>query len=311
MSPPRIRINHYSKYPKSCSEQILANYNGRLSSIFELVTDHSGVFDLYTCDTLLDPTLYQQTIAKRYAKHNNPRALWIQEVRDLRKGLFTAIEADVNCFMKRYNFDYIFSIDKELSDLNPSILYLHGNGASIMRPGIYKKSKLVSMIASDKKLTPAQTTRVNYVRKLRGQLDLYGRGYNEIACKSAGLNDYMFSVAIENIFSKGTFTEKLLDCFLTGTIPIYLGATELNGLFDVRGIIQLDDDFSIDRISPELYADLFGYVIKNYCIAMDMLFPLDRALCIAVDLPSYYPKRYDLFELHHNIYQSTLLEISS
>ena len=46
-----------------------------------------------------------------------------------------------------------------------------------------------------------------------------GRGDMELKEKEDGLCDYMFSVAIEN--SNQYFSEKLLDCFLTGTIPIY------------------------------------------------------------------------------------------
>ena len=46
------------------------------------------------------------------------------------------------------------------------------------------------------------------------------------------------------------FTEKLLDCFATGTIPVYLGAPDIDKHFNKDGIINLADEF---YISEELY----------------------------------------------------------
>ena len=67
-------------------------------------------------------------------------------------------------------------------------------------------------------------TRLDWVDRIGDQVDLYGRGFNEIVDKEEGLCDYRFSVAIENGQYKTYFTEKILDCFATGTIPVYLGA---------------------------------------------------------------------------------------
>ena len=107
----------------------------------------------------------------------------------------------------------------------------------------------------------------------------------------------MFSVAIENTFSEATFTEKLLDCFLTGTVPIYLGASDLGSIFDTQGIIQLDSNFNIEELTPELYKSLYPHILKNYIISLEMLFPLERVLHKVVDLPVHYHKRNKLNDL--------------
>ena len=60
----------------------------------------------------------------------------------------------------------------------------------------------------------------------------------------------MFSVAIENNVLRTYFTEKVLDCFATGTIPIYLGAPDIGDHFNIDGILTLDD---FDSISTDLY----------------------------------------------------------
>lgn len=289
----RFKINYFGKPSDSTDESLMSNYHGRYSSLFELVSDYSGKFDIFTCDTIDPGHIYQP----KYIPYRYPRALWIQEVRPLRKKLFEYIEQNFDVFMECFKFDYIFTLDKELSSLKPNILYLEGNGSFIKYPGIYTKTKLCSMITSNKTITEAQKVRVEYASKFKECLDLYGNGFNPIECKSQGLNKYMFSVAIENTFSEATFTEKLLDCFLTGTVPIYLGASDLGSIFDTQGIIQLDSNFNIEELTPELYKSLYPHILKNYIISLEMLFPLERVLHKVVDLPAHYHKRNKLNDL--------------
>eukprot|EP00620_Florenciella_sp_RCC1587_P021099 CAMPEP_0182561832 /NCGR_PEP_ID=MMETSP1324-20130603/4262_1 /TAXON_ID=236786 /ORGANISM="Florenciella sp., Strain RCC1587" /LENGTH=60 /DNA_ID=CAMNT_0024774579 /DNA_START=220 /DNA_END=399 /DNA_ORIENTATION=+ len=51
----------------------------------------------------------------------------------------------------------------------------------------------------------------------------------------------MFHIAIENVKSNGYFTEKLLDCFLTRTVPLYWGCPNIGEYFEVEGMIIIDD----------------------------------------------------------------------
>ena len=111
------------------------------------------------------------------------------------------------------------------------------------------------MIASNKAMCEGHRLRLEWVERLISSeagdyIDLYGRGFNEIADKEEGLCDYMFSVAIENGQYETYFTEKLLDCFATGTIPVYLGAPDIGEHFNKDGIIDLTDEFDV---SEEIY----------------------------------------------------------
>ena len=45
-----------------------------------------------------------------------------------------------------------------------------------------------------------------------------------------------FHIAIENVSTKNYFTEKIIDCFQTKTIPIYIGCINISNWFDVNGI---------------------------------------------------------------------------
>jgi len=49
-----------------------------------------------------------------------------------------------------------------------------------------------------------------------------------------------FHITIENCRSRYYFTEKLIDCFLTDTVPIYWGCTNIAESFDASGIIQVE-----------------------------------------------------------------------
>ena len=61
-----------------------------------------------------------------------------------------------------------------------------------------------------------------------------------IVGKIEGLQDYKFSITIENGQHDNYFTEKILDCFLTGTIPIYNGCENISDFFDMNGIITFN-----------------------------------------------------------------------
>ena len=62
----------------------------------------------------------------------------------------------------------------------------------------------------------------------------------------------MFSVCIENTTHDTYFTEKILDCFATGTLPIYKGTKNITKYFDGNGILFLDE-ININELTPELY----------------------------------------------------------
>ena len=49
-----------------------------------------------------------------------------------------------------------------------------------------------------------------------------------VADKAATLAGYTFSLCFENSILEGWVTEKIFDCFYSGTIPIYLGAPDIH-----------------------------------------------------------------------------------
>jgi hypothetical protein len=78
----------------------------------------------------------------------------------------------------------------------------------------------------------------------------------------------MFSVAIEN--NDQYFSEKLLDCFLTGTIPIYYGTPSVGKWFNTEGMILLEDSFDIESLTEDVYYDKMDAVKDNFERALKM-----------------------------------------
>jgi hypothetical protein len=120
------------------------------------------------------------------------------------------------------------------------------------------------MVTSGKTHTVQQKFRVNFANNYRGKIDLFG-GINpdrRIERKDVALNDYMFSVAIENDTSDTYFTEKILDCFATAAIPVYKGTGNVCRYFNPDGIIFLDGDILPD-LSYDLYLSKRDAVLEN------------------------------------------------
>jgi hypothetical protein len=78
----------------------------------------------------------------------------------------------------------------------------------------------------------------------------------------------MFSVTIENDSYPTYWSEKILDCFASGTIPIYYGSPDIGDYFNMDGIILLNNDFDVMKITKKDYYDRIGAVKDNFNRAM-------------------------------------------
>lgn len=173
------------------------------------------------------------------------------------------------------NFVSVFSHKRKLVKVDDRIKWVPASGVWIKDPSIYDKKKLVSMITSTKTMCDGHLLRIEYMKKFSGSLDLFGNGIRPIEFKEEGLSDYMFSVAIENAYYSGYFTEKILDCFATGTIPVYLGDPDIGMEFNEDGIIKLNEDFDIGSLSTSLYESKIDAIIDNFNRVKRFLTPED------------------------------------
>lgn len=129
-----------------------------------------------------------------------------------------------NINLLKTNFIKVFTHDVELAMVSDIFQLTQCSAKSFIEHGeIYTKKKLVSMIASNKVMCQEHLYRQSIIEKYSNKCDHFGRGFNPIENKIDGLKDYCFSFAIENATYPNMFTEKITDCFMCGTIPIYHG----------------------------------------------------------------------------------------
>lgn len=107
-----------------------------------------------------------------------------------------------------------------------------------------EKTKLISVITSNKAVTKGHIQRIRFVEKLKehygDKIDIFGRGYNGFADKWEVLAPYKYHIALENSSQPYYWTEKISDCYLSETFPFYYGCTNLNDYFSPEAFEPID-----------------------------------------------------------------------
>lgn len=122
-----------------------------------------------------------------------------------------------------------------------------------------------------------QITRLNAIEYFGnlGKLDLYGRGWDKkkdipaqeykkikslmskvykgtCADKIDVISKYKFAVTFENLAYPGYVTEKIIDCFVAGVIPIYAGAPDVEDFIPKNCFIDFKDFGNFDELNNYL-----------------------------------------------------------
>jgi len=174
-------------------------------------------------------------------------------------------------------FDFVFTYEETLLKHNPDIYKFHPcdcSGIEFHSHKLHEKTKLVSMIYSEKTWLFGHRLRHIIAKTLIPQMgydkiDFFGRATeNPLELKSEGTNPYMFQIAIENAQRRFYFADKIYDCFVTGTVPIYWGAPNIGDFFDMRGILTFNHPNELKEIleslSPEKYESMLDGVKENF-----------------------------------------------
>lgn len=174
----------------------------------------------------------------------------------------------------QHKFDMILSyLPLEMLGVEESkFVCLPFAGSWIQPQNKHEKTSNISIIASAKRDTVGHRLRHEIIDAYRSSMDLYGYGYRPIESKTEGLLPYRFSVVVENERYPMFFSEKLIDCMLCRTIPIYWGSNRVSEIFDNRGILSFEskEELSsfIDRATPDTYTSLLDSVEYNYDVAL-------------------------------------------
>jgi hypothetical protein len=173
------------------------------------------------------------------------------------------------------SFDLIITWRESILDKYPhATKMVYGTTWIEQKDLTFNKSNKISFLTSNKLMTHGHVFRQKCFNILAGIAKLREFDVNcivsppRIESKVQILDEYKFSVAIENESKKNYFTEKIIDCFATKTVPIYWGCENIGDYFDVNGIIQIDSLESfvekMNLITPEMYEKMKDAIEYNY-----------------------------------------------
>ncbi|MFW9948732.1 MAG: hypothetical protein ACFFKA_01235 [Candidatus Thorarchaeota archaeon] len=166
-------------------------------------------------------------------------------------------------------FTLVFTHHKEFVGLDPKIKFYPVGGCFLDRKDIklYPKTKNCSIIASSKNFLQGHVLRHRVIKELNPNEITIKQG-EPFEYKLNYLKDFRYSIVIENCKQDYYFTEKLIDCIKTGTIPIYWGCPSISNFFDINGILQWDtlEDLLVilKNISEEDYLSRKTSLVYNY-----------------------------------------------
>jgi len=127
-----------------------------------------------------------------------------------------------------------------------------------------EKVRSFSSVTSNKSARPGHQLRMSFLDslklKINTDIDLWGRGFRPLDDKWDGLAPYRYSLAIENCSAPHYWTEKLADCFLSWTMPIYYGATNIFDYFPREALVWVDisqPEEALDTIRQAISSDLW------------------------------------------------------
>jgi hypothetical protein len=124
--------------------------------------------------------------------------------------------------------------------------------AELRRTRVTDKPLRLSWITSNKSSMVGHRYRLDFLDKLRAAVDfdLFGNGFRPIADKWEALAPYRYSIAFENMRAPYYFTEKLMDCFVAETMPLYYGSNIIERFFPPEAMVI------IDPADPDIFAKI-------------------------------------------------------
>ena len=236
---------------------------------------HCGKYKFYIDDEVDDPDFI--VVRNKYLKGTQAFAVSKKNTILMISEPYTVVE-----FPAKYAKQFGLYHSCQLNVNHPNVVYgppalswfigkiFDNNGThsitydKLKRESLPDKTKLISVITSSKAFSKGHQKRIDFVAKLKERygdmIDVYGRGINDFKDKWDVLAPYKYHIVIENSQSDHYWTEKLSDCYLAGTYPIYYGCTNVESYFPEDGVTIIDiDDFekSFETIDKVIADDVY------------------------------------------------------
>ena len=177
-----------------------------------------------------------------------------------------------------YKFDKIYTFTQSILDKYPTAeLFEWGSSWLDFDDLKISKTNNVSFVTSSKSQSGGHMLRLDIMRLLN-TVDV-SNGLQYYAHQSPPFhhrrNDFFesskFHISVENSRQKNYFTEKVIDCFASKTVPIYYGCPNIGDWFNMDGMITFHDLDELELIIRKLDADAYDWrkdaIEENYEIA--------------------------------------------
>lgn len=136
----------------------------------------------------------------------------------------------------------------------------------------YLKTKFCNLIYSHER-DDDERKRIADLLSIYKKVDSLGTYYNNCGKvvnakeKIGTIKDYKFTIAYESTDQQGFITEKIMDAFLAGSIPIYKGASDVDCIFNQNAFINANnlDDYKLLEIVRKIDEndELFFHMVNQ------------------------------------------------
>lgn len=262
------RVNVFYFQDDRCSHTPYSLVSGRIP--------HTILWDRYNC--ALPIQFYTHMNIFRRSKYDSKQFGLLIESEQICPSEYAKVRIEgaiVN------SLNALFTHSEKLLDKYPNAKFIPGGGCwygtkkhgGIITPQSYlRKNNLISIVSSTKTQCALHQFRLDLAKEMLRQNvgDVMGTVVNRYVNVADSLTDYMYSVAIENCSSRYYFTEKILNCFASMTIPIYYGAHDIGTFFNPDGIIFIKEPTveyamkALQECSKQDYCSRKEAILDNY-----------------------------------------------
>ena len=147
----------------------------------------------------------------------------------------------------------------------------------------FEKENKIVWVTSNQRSSKGHNVRMDFLDSIK-DLDfvkLYGRGIRPIDDKWDVLSASKYGIAYENYRNDYYWTEKIMDCYLSFTMPLYYGCNAIGNFFPKDSYIQIDpkdkhsDLFLKEIVNSNKWEENLGSIIeaRNLILNEYQLFP--------------------------------------
>lgn len=233
------------------------------------------------------PKITTTIIQDSFQRNNNTRNIYIQLEPEAIRPVEKQIIENAN------NYDFILTFnDTVLKKCSNAYKYLFGMTRILPNDmnniNINNKKFTITSVTNDKLMTIGHHFRHSIYYKQEHILNIPTNFFLSNDCRSLPIiknnprlggpceskidlfKESQFSLVIENSRQINYFTEKLGDCLITKTIPIYYGCPNISEFFDVTGWIILDNESTdeliekVKLLTPDYYLKYINIINKNF-----------------------------------------------